>query len=152
MWVTGAVRARTFRIMDDQNEAWRRLTDARLSTIEAAVRPRPIRRLKNGQPRPAYPYEPGDMKPLTKWLELRVIALELLIQLILQADDARSDDEGVTPLETSVSIWLAQMSRWSERQVEPDMSGRETIAMIEEARIILLETHTWLLSEVDSGQ
>lgn len=89
------------------------------------------------------------MKPLTKWLELRVIALELLIQLILQADDARSDDEGVTPLETSVSVWLAQMSRWSERQVEPDMSVRETIAMIEEARIILLETHTWPLGDTD---
>jgi hypothetical protein len=151
LWVTGAVWARTFWIMDDQNEAWRRLTDARLKTLEAAIRPARIRRLADGRPQPPPAYEPGDMRPLTKWLELRLFAIELVIQLVLQADDARSDEEGVTPLEASVSAWLGEMARWSDRQFEPDLGTRVMMAMIEEARVILLETHTWPLAEQKAG-
>lgn len=149
MWVTGAVSAGTVRLMDDQNEAWRRLTDARLKTLEAAVQTRRIRRRADGRPLPALPYQPGDRKPLTKWLELRVLAIELIIQLILAADKYRADELDVHSLEAEVDTDLWRMDAWAAEQVEPDAGRQETIAMIMEARVILMEAHTWPLAELE---
>lgn len=135
--------------MDDQNEAWRRLTDARLKTLEDAVRPRRIRRKADGRPLPAMPYRPGDRKPLTRWLELRVLAIEMLLQLIFAADRIRADELDVHPLEEGVEGDLERMARWSEQQIEPDLAHQEAIAMVLEARVILMETHTWPLAEME---
>lgn len=135
--------------MDDQNEAWRRLTDARLKTLEAAVQPRRIRRTRKGLPLPAPQYEPGDRKPLTKWLELRVLAIELLLRLILDADEGRAGDLDVEGLEGLLEEDLSRLETWSEQQIEPDSARQETITMIFQARIILLEAHTWPLIEME---
>lgn len=135
--------------MDDQNEAWRRLTDARLKALEAAVQPARIRRRKDGRPLPPLAYEPGERRPLTKWLELRVLSLELLFQLLLSADRHRADDLDVDPIECLIELDLSRMDTWAEQQLEPDIDRRETIAMIFLAKIILMEAHTWPLMEME---
>jgi len=135
--------------MDDQNEAWRRLTDARLKALEAAVEPARIRRKKDGRPLAPWPYEPGERKPLTKWLELRLLSLEMLFQLMLAADRHRADDLDVDPIECLIELDLDRMDTWAEQQLEPDLSRRETIAMIFLAKIILMEAHTWPLMEME---
>lgn len=135
--------------MDDQNEAWRRLTDARLKALEAAVQPARIRRRKDGRPLPPPAYEPGERRPLTKWLELRVLSLELLFQLLLAADRHRADDLDVDPIECLIELDLSRMDTWAEQQLEPDLDRRETIAMIFLAKIILMEAHTWPLMEME---
>jgi len=135
--------------MDDQNEAWRRLTDARLKYLEAAVQPSRVRRRKDGRPLPPLAYEPGDRLPLTRWLEIRLMSLELLFQLLLSADRHRADDLDVDPIECLIELDLDRMDTWSEQQIEPDLPRRETIAMIFLARIILMEAHTWPLMEME---
>lgn len=135
--------------MDDQNEAWRRLTDARLKTLEAAVMPRRVRRKMDGKPLPALSYEPGDRRPLTKWLELRILALEMILRLWLDADVARADEVDCETYETLISGELDLMEVWSRSQVEPDFGRREAMAMIQQARAILTETHTWPLIEIE---
>lgn len=135
--------------MDDQNEAWRRLTDARLRTLEAAISPRRIRRDRKGRPLPGAPYEPGDRRPLTKWLELRVLAIEMLLRLLLDADLNRSWEMDVDGLEPLIDVDLAKLDAWGRRQVEPDFQRRETIATILQARVILMEAHTWPLIEIE---
>lgn len=105
--------------------------------------------MANGKPMPAIPYEPGDRKPLTKWLELRVLAIEMLIQLILAADRMRADDLDVDPLSDGVDVEIERLELWAGRQIEPDVARRETIAMILQARVILMETHTWPLVEME---
>lgn len=136
-------------IMDDQNEAWRRLTDARLSTLETAVQPRRVRRRMDGKPHPALPYEPGDRKPLTRWMELRILAIEMLLRLLLDTDASRADDLDVDPYEVLIDAELEKMDAWSREQFEPDMGRREAMAMIQQARVILMETHTWPLIEIE---
>ena len=44
--------------MDDQNEAWRRLTDARLKILEQAIEPPRVRRTRAGKPVNPHPWEP----------------------------------------------------------------------------------------------
>ena len=135
--------------MDDQNEAWRRLADARLKTLEAAVLPRRVRRKMDGKPLPALPYEPGDRRPLTKWLELRVLAIEMILRIWLDADEGRAEDLDVDPYEVLIESELARLEVWSRGQLEPSMGNREAMAMIEQARVILMETHTWPLLELE---
>ena len=125
--------------MQDQHDAWQRMTDARLRNLEAAVNPPKIRLAKGGRPRPPDPYEPGERLPLTRWLEVRVLAMELLVRLLLEADESRSYDLDVESLEDLVQYPLRQLEGWVRRQVEPDISRRETMAMILLARTILDE-------------
>lgn len=136
-------------LMDDQNEAWRRLTEARLKTLEAAVQTRPIRRRRDGRPLPAIRYEPGDRKPLTQWLEMRVQAIELLLRLMLDADQTRADELDLENLEEMIEAQLDRMEIWSRVQLEPDSERRQTMAMIFQAQIILLESYTWPLAELE---
>lgn len=98
-------------------------------------------------PPPAY--EPGDRRPLTKWLELRMLAMELLFQLMLSADRERSDELDVEEIEGLIQFNLNRMGEWLEKQLEPDFIAREAIAMIEQAQIILLEAHTWPLMDME---
>lgn len=135
--------------MDDQNEAWRRLMDARVKALEDAVQPSRIRRRRNGRPLPPLIYEPGDRRPLTKWLELRILAMELLFQLVLVADRARADELDVEDLEGPVTRDLQRMGAWLVKRLEPDIIARETLGMIEQAQIILMEAHTWPLMEME---
>lgn len=136
-------------IVDDQNEAWRRLTEARLKTLEAAVQPRRVRRRRDGKPLPALPYEPGDRKPLTNWLEIRLLAHEMLLRILLDVDRDRSDEEGICVLEDLMDEQLDTLDDWSGRQLEPDLSRRETMAVILHARLILMEMPTWPLIEIE---
>lgn len=136
-------------VIDDQNEAWRRLTDARLKTLESAVMPRRVRRKMDGKPLPGAAYEPGDRRPLTKWLELRVLAIELLLRIWLDADAGRAEDLDVDPYEVLIDAELDKLERWSRMQTEPDFGRREAMAMILQARVILLETHSWPLIELE---
>lgn len=138
-------------LVDDQNEAWRRLTDARLQNLERAVQPARIRRGRKGKPLPPLPYEPGDRLPLTKWLELRQLATEMLLQLLLAADRLRADELDVPPIEDEVEIDLGRMDEFLSRKLEPDIVERETIAMILQARIILMESHTWPLMALEES-
>lgn len=149
MRVTAEAAFRMVTTMDDQNEAWRRLTDARLQALEHAVVPRRIRRDKKGKPLKPLPYEPGERVPLTKWLELRIHALEMLLRLLLDADRYRSPDLDAEDLETLITHDLNVMQVWTARQIEPDIIRREAIAMIEQAEIILMEGHTWPLTEME---
>lgn len=135
--------------MDDQNEAWRRLTDARLLELEAAVQSRRVRRNAQGKPIRPLPYEPGDRKPLTKWMELRILAIEMLLRIWLDADAGRAEDLDVDPPEVLIDAELDRLENWSRSQLEPDLGRRETMAMIEQARVILMETHTWPLIEME---
>ena len=136
--------------MDDQHEAWRRMTDARLRYLEMAVSPPRVRLARSGRPRPPEPYEPGDRQPLTRWLEVRVLAIELLLRLLLDADSSRADELDVHPLEDAMNATLWELDSWSQAQVEPDVSRRETMAVILLARVILMETPTWPLEEMES--
>lgn len=135
--------------MDDQTEAWRRLTDARLRALEEAVKPAPVRRGVSGRPLVPLPYEPGDRVPLTKWLEVRLMALELLLRLLLDVDRDRADDLDVDGLEEGIDKQLSSMERWVRLQIEPDIGRRETMAMILLARVILTEAHTWPLADLE---
>ena len=135
--------------MQDQHDAWQRMTDARLRNLDAAVNPPKIRLAKGGRPRPPDPYEPGERLPLTRWLEVRVLAMELLVRLLLEADESRSYDLDVESLEDLVQYPLRQLEGWVRRQVEPDISRRETMAMILLARTILDEDHIWPLVELE---
>ena len=135
--------------MQDQHDAWKRMTDARLRNLEAAVNPPKIRLAKGGRPRAPDPYEPGERLPLTRWLEVRVLAMELLVRLLLEADESRSYDLDVESLEDLVQYPLRQLEGWVRAQVEPDISRRETMAMILLARTILDEDHTWPLAELE---
>lgn len=136
-------------VIDDQNEAWRRLTDARLKTLEAAVVPRRVRRKMDGKPLPGAAFEPGDRRPLTKWLELRVLAIELILRIWLDADENRAEDLDVDPMELQIDAELDKLDRWSRMQLEPDFGRRETMEMILQARVILMETHSWPLLELE---
>ena len=136
-------------VMDDQNEAWRRLTDARLKTLESAVMPRRVRRKMDGKPLPALPYEPGDRRPLTKWMELRILAIEMILRIWLDADEARAEEIDCESYERLIDNELDRLDTWSRMQFEPSMGNRETMAMIEQARVILMETHTWPLLELE---
>ena len=135
--------------MQDQHDAWKRMTDARLRNLEAAVNPPKIRLAKGGRPKPPDPYEPGERLPLTRWLEVRVLAMELLVRLLLEADESRSYDLDVESLEDLVQYPLRQLEGWVRQQVEPDISRRETMAMILLARTILDEDHVWPLVELE---
>lgn len=139
-------------LMDDQNEAWRRLTDARLSELEAAVRPRRVRRNAKGRAIRPLPYEPGDRKPLTKWMEVRILAIEMLLRLWLDADAGRAEDLDVDPYEVLIESELDRLEAWAAAQLEPDLGRRETMAMIVQARVILMETHTWPLIEIEEQE
>ena len=136
-------------VIDDQNEAWRRLTDARLKTLESAVMPRRVRRKMDGKPLTAMPYEPGDRKPLTKWLELRLLAIEMILRIWLDADEMRAEDLDVESYERLIDNELDRLDAWSRMQAEPNFGRRETMAMIQQARVILMETHTWPLLELE---
>jgi hypothetical protein len=135
--------------MDDQNQAWRRLTDARLEHLEAAVKPGRIRRTRDGRELKPLPSEPGDRVPLPRWLEIRQMSLELLLRLILDADRDRADELDVDGLEDGIETDLGKLERWSRLQIEPDIGRRETMAMILLARVILTEGHTWPLIELE---
>lgn len=135
--------------MDDQNEAWRRLTDARLKGLEAAVMPRRVRRKVDGKPLPPLPYEPGDRKPLTRWMELRILAIEMILRIWLDADEARAEEIDCESYERLIDNELDRLDTWSRLQVEPSLGNREAMAMIEQARVILMETHTWPLLELE---
>lgn len=137
------------RVMEDQNEAWRRMTDARLLNLEAAVRPPRVRLARSGRPMQPLPYEPGDRKPLPQWLEVRQLGLELLLRLILDADQQRADELDVISLEDAIERPLVELEKWALRQLEPDIGRRETAAMILLARVILGESHTWPLLEIE---
>lgn len=113
------------------------------------MKPRPIRRRKDGRPQRPPAYEPGDRRPLTKWLELRLLAMELLFQLMLSADRERSDELDVEDLEGLIQFNLNRMGEWLEQKLEPDFIAREALAMIEQAQIILLEAHTWPLMDME---
>lgn len=133
--------------MDDQNEAWRRLTDARLRYLEAAVKPQRIRRGVKGQPLPPLAYEPGDRFPLTRWLSVRLDAMELLLRLLLDADEERADEDlSCASLEELMTPTLAELEAWTDEQIEPDLHHRETMAAILFARVIMTENPAWPLS------
>ena len=135
--------------MQDQHDAWQRMTDARLRNLEAAVNPPKLRLAKGGRPKPPDPYEPGERLPLTRWLEVRMLGMELLVRLLLEADEGRSYDLDVESLEDLVQYPLRQLEGWVRAQVEPDISRRETMAMILLARTLLDEDHTWPLVELE---
>ena len=135
--------------MQDQHDAWKRMTDARLRNLEVAVNPPKVRLAKSGRPLPPVPYEPGERIPMTRWLEARMLAMELLVRLLLEADESRSYDLDVESLEDLVQYPLRQLEGWARRQVEPDISRRETMAMILLARVILDEDHAWPLAEME---
>lgn len=141
----------TLPAMDDKEDPWRRLVDARLSNLERALRMPRLRRAKSGRPLPAHPYEPGDREPLTRWLEVRMTSIEMLLRLILNADSDRADELDIEPLETRVDFDLGQLWRWAESVVEPDMEKREAIAVILLARTILAEVHEWPLMDLEEG-
>ena len=141
-----------FTLMDDQNEAWRRLTDARLMELESAVQVRRVRRNAKGKPVRPLPYEPGDRKPLTRWMELRILAIEMLLRISLDADVGRAEDLDLDPMEVLIDAQLDKLEAWSRLQIEPDLGRRETMAMIEQARIILMEMHTWPLVEMEEAE
>lgn len=136
-------------MMDDQNEAWRRMTDARLRYLEAAVSPPRVRLARNGRPKPPDPYEPGDRLPLTRWLELRLLSMELLFRLVLDAEREQAEELDIVSLEDAIEAPLTEMEGWARVQVEPDLERRETMAMILIARAVLMETHTWPLVEME---
>ena len=114
--------------------------DARLMELEAAVQVRRVRRNAKGRPIRPLPVEPGDRKPLTKWMELRLLAIEMLLRLWLDADASRADDLDVDPYEVLIENELDKLGAWSRSQIEP-----------EQARVILMETHTWPLIEMEEA-
>lgn len=81
----------------------------------------------------------------------RMLAIELIIQLILAADKYRADELDVHSLEAEVDTDLWRMDAWAAEQVEPDAGRQETIAMIMEARVILMEAHLWPLAEIEES-
>ena len=136
-------------VMEDQNEAWQRLTDARLQVLERAVKPGRIRRSRSGRPLSPLPYEPGDRKPLPQWLEIRLFGVEMLLRILLDVDSSRAEDLDVDPYAVLLDAELDKLDTWSRSQIEPDILIRQTMAIIEEARIILMETHTWPLLDIE---
>lgn len=108
-----------------------------------------VRLSRNGRPKPPEPYEPGDRLPLTKWLEIRLLSVELLLRLMLDAEREQADQLDVVALEDAIEAPLTEMEAWARAQVEPSIERRETMAMILIARAILMETHTWPLVELE---
>lgn len=134
--------------MEDQYEAWKRQTEARLWYLEDAVKPQRIRRAVNGKPLPPPAYEPGERFPLTKWLMVRLDALEVLLRVLLDADAARSEDQlDCSTLEDLMRPALERLEEWSERQVEPSIEIRQTMAAVLFARVVILEDPTWPLND-----
>lgn len=125
------------------------MTDARLRYLEQAVNPPRVRLARNGRPKPPDPYEPGDRLPLTKWLEIRLLSMELLLRLVLDAERAQADELDIISLEEAIETPLSEMEAWARAQVEPDVQRRETMAMILIARAVLMESHTWPLVELE---
>ena len=123
--------------------------EARLRYLEVAVTPPKVRLSRNGRPKPPEPYEPGDRLPLTKWLEIRLLSVELLLRLMLDAEREQADQLDVVALEDAIETPLTEMEAWSRMQVEPNIERRETMAMVLIARAILMETHTWPLVELE---
>ena len=78
-----------------------------------------------------------------------MLAMELLVRLLLDADESRSCDLDVESLEDLIQYPMRQLEGWVRRQVEPDISRRETMAMILLARAILDEDHIWPLVEME---
>lgn len=136
-------------VMDDQHEAWKRMTDARLRYLEQAVSPPRVRLARNGRPKPPDPYEPGERLPLTRWLELRLLSMELLFRLVLDAEREQAAELDIVSLEDAIEAPLTEMEGWARAQVEPDLERRETMAMILIARAVLMESHTWPLVELE---
>lgn len=149
MWVTADRSDRMVPAMDDQHEAWKRMTDARLRYLEMSVSPPRIRLARSGRPKPPDPYEPGDRQPLTRWLEVRVMAIELVLRMMFDADEDRAEEIDVEPLEHRMELTLSQLEKWCAQQIEPDERRRETIAMIRLARAVMSEAHTWPLVELE---
>lgn len=135
----------------EPDDAWKRLTDARLKMLEVAVNPPRIRRSRSGVPMHPVPYEPGDRQPLTKYLAVRLFAVELLLRLMLDADERRAEVEEWEHggLEDLIEPELARLEMWSQLEIEPDIERRETQAMIQLVRVILTEAHTWPLIELE---
>ena len=127
------------------------MTDARLRYLEQAVSPPRVRLARNGRPKPPDPYEPGDRLPLTKWLEIRMLSIELLFRLVLDAERNQADELDILCLEDAIEAPLSEMEAWARAQVEPSLERRETMAMILIARAVLMETHTWPLVELEEG-
>jgi hypothetical protein len=136
-------------LMDDQNGAWQRLTDARLAELEAAVQPRRVRRNAKGIPMRPLPYEPGDRTPLPRWTAVRLMAVEVLLRLMLDADASRADDMDVEELEDLMRLKLDRLHLWSRTRVEPDILNRELIAAFDMAEAVLTEAYTHPLIELE---
>lgn len=146
LWVTAGPAELMVLVMEDQNEAWKRQTEARLWYLEDAVKPQRIRRAVNGKPLPPPAYEPGERFPLTKWLMVRLDALEVLLRVLLDADAARSEDQlDCSTLEDLMRPTLEELEAWSERQMEPPIEIREAMAAVLFARVVMLEDPTWPL-------
>lgn len=125
------------------------MTDARLRYLEQAVSPPRVRLARNGRPKPPDPYEPGERLPLTRWLELRLLSMELLFRLVLDAEREQAAELDIVSLEDAIEAPLTEMEGWARAQVEPDLERRETMAMILIARAVLMESHTWPLVELE---